>query len=354
MIIKPPSGGGTEILRAISKHEDSQQLDAITPSTLSSGLKMGKDKHGGEKILEKLNGKRVITLDMSRYLGERADVRRQIFSQLRGAYDGSVVTAFGSTAGIVDQQDFRFDWIVAATPAIERFRGFEAELGERFVDVRLNVDRMEVALKAAETEVEGATDEMRNAIRSVVCGLIDECRYNEVEAPTYWKRIARLGDATATLRSPVVRDRTHDVIAMPDPEVGGRLTKVLIRLSKGMAMLRRKAKPDELDYLALLRVASDSIPMTRLAVLACVLDGITDTSEIAENTRVGKNTVGEELENLRLLGVIKRGMILTKEWEVIMEDTGLNFAITRPAGYTVIGWAKVKDFKTGGADIPEE
>ncbi len=322
----------------------------FTPSSLSSGLKTDNGKHAGEKLLEQLDGKRLVTFDMSQLIGERNDNRRKIFSQLRSAYDGDVVVAYGSTAGLVEQHNFRFDWIVAATPAIERARSFEADLGERFMDIRLGVNRHQAVRRAVEAEILGQTGEMREEIAQAVCQLIDNCEAAVVESPKYWEQIASLADATAILRTAVPRNGGHGVIAVPEPEIGGRLAKMLIKLSKGMAMLRQKPIPDERDYNALLRVAVDSIPSVRIHVLKQILRGNTANQQIEKATGLGCSKVSEIVIDLRLLGVTGKDNLLTDKWQEVMNDTRLGLALTRPQGYSVGAWASIVEAEK---QIPE-
>ena len=55
--IGPSRSGRTELLRAITAHPDSAEIEVLTPAAFRGGFKKG------PKLLERLNGKQVITKD---------------------------------------------------------------------------------------------------------------------------------------------------------------------------------------------------------------------------------------------------------------------------------------------------
>ncbi|MHA1835166.1 MAG: hypothetical protein ACTSV7_14415, partial [Candidatus Baldrarchaeia archaeon] len=58
-IIGASRSGRTELLRALLKDEDSVEMESLTPASIRGGFK------GGERLLDRINGKRVITKDLA-------------------------------------------------------------------------------------------------------------------------------------------------------------------------------------------------------------------------------------------------------------------------------------------------
>ncbi|MFC1981106.1 hypothetical protein ACFLVN_02550 [Chloroflexota bacterium] len=107
--IGPSRSGRTELLRAIAEdHDDCAEMEVLTPAAFRGGFKKG------PKVLDRINGKLVITKDIASILTSRKDMRTEIFGVLRGIKDGKLTADFGSDQGYL-LQEARFDWILAAT-----------------------------------------------------------------------------------------------------------------------------------------------------------------------------------------------------------------------------------------------
>ena len=295
------SGAGkTELLRAISAHADSFELATFTPASLAGGYK------DGYKLLKDINGKRVVTLDISPLITKNRDTRKQLFGILRYAFDGSFVSAFGSPEEILKQKA-SFDWLLGATPAIESQRNLDAELGERFVDLRLKLNDPEKAAERAFKNA-GVLTQMRQELGEVVKQLLEYCKASSKPQiyPDIADKIPKLANIMALLRSPVPRDRYHNVSYMPQPELGTRIAQSLNKLAKGIALIKGKKEADWEEYLALVRIATDSIPSTRRVILAEYVNGKRKIEDIAKATSLSAGQVSELLQDLELL-CIKRG-----------------------------------------------
>jgi len=128
--IGPSRSGRTELLRAIAAHPNCAEIEVLTPAAFRGGFKKG------PKVLDRINGKLVITKDIAEILTARKDLRTEIFGVLRGIKDGKLTSDFGSDEGHL-VQEAKFDWILAATSSgIEQQRQLEGLLGQRFIDLR--------------------------------------------------------------------------------------------------------------------------------------------------------------------------------------------------------------------------
>ena len=80
-------------------------------------------------------------------------------------------------------------------------------------------------------------------------------------------RLAALASFTARARSGVVWDLRGEVEYVPEPEGPGRLAKQLATFARGLAVIRGASEVTEADYLTVYRVAEDTVPAQRRAML---------------------------------------------------------------------------------------
>jgi hypothetical protein len=99
-VIGASRSGKTEMLRAISSHLDCTKVEAITPAALRGGFKTA------PKLLERMNGKLVVTNDFAALLTTRPDARNEIFGLLRPIKDGELHSDFGSDEGYLSQKAY--------------------------------------------------------------------------------------------------------------------------------------------------------------------------------------------------------------------------------------------------------
>ena len=77
-----------------------------------------------------------------------------------------------------------------------------------------------------------------------------------------------LADLVAKARAPVQRDGySRDVVASPQPEGPGRLAKQLRQLLVGLCIVHGKHEPGEEELAILRKVARDTMPPFRAAIL---------------------------------------------------------------------------------------
>ena len=93
LVVGPSGGGKTELLSIFADSDDAMMLSKLTPHTLLSGLKTVQP---GTDLIFQLNDKLLVIKDLAPILESGQDQQREIFSDLRDAYDGRVVKAWGS------------------------------------------------------------------------------------------------------------------------------------------------------------------------------------------------------------------------------------------------------------------
>ena len=313
-IIKASGAGGTTLLMPLLANEDSKLLGSLTEASTEGKM------DGGAMLLSEFDGKRAITLDLSKIISKRSYVRTAVFGGLRDVYDGTTATLTNTKDGYRPYSG-KFDWLLATTgAAIEGQRNLDAELGQRFLDLRLQVDADEAVEQA--TKIASANMlEQRDRELSAACNELLKDAKQRAEQQGYPKipdsipqgiraklsmqqRIVELGKILPRLRSTVKRDYQHNVISKPEIEVGTRVVECFCRLAQGIALIAGHDEVSTYEYFHLIRVALDSVSSVRRQVLAQILSGNTTEASIQE--ALGYNPY-YPLEDLRLLGITSRG-----------------------------------------------
>lgn len=285
--------GKTELLRAIARHPDSTELEVITPASIRGGLE------GGHRLLERINGKLVITKDLASILTAKRETRNEVFGLLRNVKDGKLTADFGTGDGYVAQVA-RFDWIIGTTPVFAQYRQFEDLLGARYIDLHWRIGNREEMTYQAMANNPILETVIRPAIAEAESKLIDRAKSMQQSHPAELTEGTRQiimdwADLTARLRSPVARDTHHRVRFHPEPEVGTDLAQGFERIAKGLTLI-----PDVSNIeLYIARLCQDSIPYDRRELIG----------ELLKEGTVTANAGGAlyfNLEDLRLLGVCEK------------------------------------------------
>lgn len=150
---------------------------------------------------------------------------------------------------------------------------------------------------------------MRRELREAVAALFAELVALRVPiAEPVAERIAALAAFTARARSGVVWDGRGEIEYVPEPEGPGRLAKQLATLARGLAVIRDTREVTDADYLTVYRVAEDTVPAQRRAVLVPLLhtDEELETSRVAELARYPTSTARRYLHELAAMGLVDR------------------------------------------------
>jgi FaeA-like protein len=112
----------------------------------------------------------------------------------------------------------------------------------------------------------------------------------------------------ATARSELVRDWKGEVTYIPEPEGPARLAKQLALFGKALALIRGKSEVSESEYVALYRLAEDTLPRHKLSTLAVLIgaDTALKTSQVGEKTRYPTDTVRRYLQDLAAMNLVER------------------------------------------------
>jgi hypothetical protein len=309
-VIDASGGGKTEMLRALRTRKDAYFLSKLTEKSLKSGYR-DPQHPAKDPSLPQLHGKILIIKDLSPLLSMRREARATIFSDLRDAYDGFSDDAYGNVGKVGYQS--RFSFLAASTLAIERFDAVDHELGERSIKYRARGSENRSKVRRAVENV-GKDDTQRSEITAAINGFLDGLGNTiPTEVPDdIQEKLITVSDLIATARSPVPRDRNHELMYAPRPEVGTRLGKELTKLLLALAHVRGKPVPDLGDFLTVCRVAEDCLHPNRLSVLRSIVSG--------GECELPPTTAKHAKEDLKVLRILDAEFRLCDRWEQDLRD----------------------------------
>lgn len=296
-IIGASRSGRTELLRALLEDEDSIEMESLTPASIRGGFK------GGERLLDRIDGKRVITKDLAPLITARRETRLEIFGLLRSVKDGSISADFGTWEGHI-YQEINFDWILAVTPVIESIRQIESLLGERYIDLHwIPGNRKQMAYRAAINNPH--LSEIRDQLSRNVCSLLAKAKKmakkRTIELCKREKRvIAKYADVVALCRSPIQKDSRGNILATPKPEIGTSLAQDFSRTALGLRLIGINNWRPYIE-----RLAWDCIPSVRAAILKTLQAKPRSVQDLHERTGIPTSTIYYYLKDLQILKVVE-------------------------------------------------
>ena len=269
-LIGVPGSGKTIILETFADHKKIYDISTITGNTLISGMitRDGSDP----SLLPELDGKILIIKDLTVLLDGRYDTAKDVFGQLRDAFDGRARKRFGT--GKDDVYELKFGVVAAVTLIIDSHPGLLSDVGERFLYYRLeDIDQAEAkerALKASmvddwkaqHTEMKYAAHHVLN-LKPETIPKLSKKQQEEIVEIAHVASIARLS---------VRRDRSSKSIKFPaKPEVPTRLTQQLCALAQGIAIAREKTTVTSEEMRVVKKTALDCLSSNRIETLQVLL-----------------------------------------------------------------------------------
>ncbi|MCJ7805235.1 ATP-binding protein [Patescibacteria group bacterium] len=306
-IIGASGTGKTELLRTIAEQEGySTTMESITPGAIRRGYSFKRDKDIQKPLLERLDGKLVITKEFAVILTKDLDTQKEIFGLLRGVHDGELDADYGSEEGHLHQET-KFDWILGTTQFVERQRQLEQLLGSRFMDLRWGRPIEEGVAVDKAVYNDGNLTAIRIKLKEAMTDII----LNTVAYPKpKLEYLAPLANLAAMLRTPVERNtRTNEIYDIPDIELGTRFGQAISRLARGLLMIGvpiSELKP------YLVRLVMDCMSKKRAVIIRAWLEGLQKQQDIADAAKMSVAYVNRTIEDLRLLGWVDSKLELLK------------------------------------------
>jgi hypothetical protein len=306
LIVAPPSGTKTELLRALWGVPGVFPLSELTARTFASGL----ETHGDDpSLLHRLTDEILVLKDFTTVLEMHREERQAILAQLREIYDGRYDKVWGTGKELHWQG--RLGLLAGVTPIIDSYHAVLSVLGERFLVLRMEQPARH---KSAQKALENARQEsqMREALAGTVHSFMAALPTTPPEVPESLNdRLIHLADFVTRCRSGVVRDGyRRELEYAPEPEMPARFAKQLFELLRGVALVlgHQEATAEDMDRVA--RVALDCIPAVRRVVLRAVaklseVDDSLKTTQVSQVVQYASATVRRALEDLQALGVLQ-------------------------------------------------
>ena len=312
--VGPPGAGKTMLLQALAGSERCIFRSTITAHSLVSGWKEDKDS----SLIPKLSKKCFILKDYTEVLSLPEPQKDEIYSTLRGAYDGSVVRSYGNNQNrkydkTSDPKFERFSMIAGVTHAIHGEQ--QASLGERFlrlqmgtIDAKTLRDIQDAALDSIGFELE-KEDAVQLASAQFLKRTITKDDLPDLVG-SYRTRLHALVELIGYMRAHVERDRFlwDDYKYRPVPEVGTRLVKQLGTLAMCIAVVDRKTEIDDEVYHLVERVAMDTAYGFHLDIINAMMlesgEGVSKR-QIAERVNLSTATIKRRFDDLVLLKMVK-------------------------------------------------
>jgi len=358
LIVAPPGGTKTELLRALYGYRGIYPLSELTAKTFASGLEVpgGADP----SLLTRLTNEILVLKDFTSVLEMRREDRQTILAQLREIYDGRYDKTWGTGREL--HWEGRLGFVAGVTPIIDKHQGAMSILGERFVLFRPSMpDRKELAKAALRSR--GHERQMRRELAAAMRGFLSArgSALPTVEA-TVVDRIATVADFVTRARSGVQRDGyRRELEYAPEPEAPTRFAKVLLALASGIALAYDSPAVTDRELSLVLRVALDCLPLIRHRVIAALVQGTIasdeegrlSTSEIAGTAQFSSAAVRRALEDLQALEVLvchKTGEGKADEWELHEGWAGVFRALAVDAAG--IGDPRATEPGNAGCDAP--
>jgi len=325
MLIGKSGCGKSELLNSLDEVSESYLVSKLTPNALASGY-----REGEHSLLNELDKKILIIKDMSTLTEMPADARGSIFADLRDAYDGRFVKKTGSST--VDWRG-KFGVIGGATPAIEKVKGYDASLGERFLNLKFRTDEEDEYLiqeKSIANNMKRSI--MQKALKDAAVKFFKQFRRNkELEIPPAVTRAILISArSVAKARSGVSRDRfTRDVDEMVmTSEVPTRITAQLLLVSRAALDI---GSDEKTTIRIVQRLCLDSIPSVRIQILRHLIQGAERAKDLRTLVRMSRPVIERALEDMWFLHLVSRDMGSNyKVSDVSMENILINTGTAKP------------------------
>lgn len=304
-VVGQPGAAKTRLLTGFKESDRCVFRSKITRNSLISGWKGSKDP----SLLPKLTDKTFVVKDFTEILAMPAPDKEEIFSTLRGAYDGYADKSFGNDVERL-YEDCHFSMLAGVTDQIHAHSG--ASMGERFIKFQLGAlagqtedDVLDSTIASIGKERK-EDDGIQRVVASYLQRKVDEGALPSI-GPAERERVKALARLVARMRATVSYDiRTGEVTHRPKAESPTRLTKQLGKLAMMLAWVddRGEVSPDDVDLVQ--RVAFDTAYGFNLDIVDAMMTmgGRATKSDVRDAARVPSTTCYRRMDDLETMGVV--------------------------------------------------
>lgn len=311
-VVGPPGSGKTSMVSPFAAHEGCVFRSNLGPKELVSGYPGNPDP----SLLPLLFGKTLILKDMTELLGMPPTVQEEVFSTLRGAYDGHVSRSYGN--GVKREYTGRFSMIAGVTNKIHGQS--RANLGERYLKYQLLPQKKDydptAVIDAAIANI-GRESIMLEALGDVTNSFLDRAidhdRCKRYISKDQQARINALAQIIALLRGQVERKEygDNDVLYRPQGEVGSRLGVQLFKTAMVVAEVSGAGKLLPADFALVERIAFDTAIGWHLDVIQAMMEQKHEdlsSKDIAAAANLPSTNTNRKIDDLVMLGCLQKRM----------------------------------------------
>ena len=315
MLVGPPAGGKTEVLKLLGPVANAA-LDDVTAPGLLSWSDMSRGRPVG--VLMRIPNPAFVTIsDFSTVLASsQRGLRDQLFALLRVVFDGKVTRSLGNADKMLTWEG-RVTLLAACTPAIDNYSSHSDALGPRWVFLRIRA-RDQAAQRAVLRKARGNTTAGRAKSQALARQLVRlaVARLSSIElSPEFHDAIDNLSLVTCSGRATVPRESSwrREIDGVVDKEEPPRVAKQLTILALCCCAIGLT----EHEALSLCRrVALDSAPALRgRAVLMLAELGSFTAAEMARAVGCSPKTAARVLEDLAFIGIATQADSSASRWD---------------------------------------
>lgn len=238
----------------------------ITDQVSLAGIRSASKGREGAGILQRL-GKRGLWVfpDFTVILNMREDKRTELFGIQRRIYDGSY---FRASDGERIPWEGRIHSIAACTPAIERYYHAHADLGQRYIQVRIEKSSSCDELVRKGVKQNNHWDQFQHDIKDAAANYLNRANGHLPPVPfPVSRKISEWADFVSICRQPISRNYKDEITGTAGEEGSSRLEQQLHGLLQADAWLQGQWEVDRHQTSLIERIAFDCLPRDRRAVL---------------------------------------------------------------------------------------
>lgn len=336
----------------------------ITSTVTSEGALLSatpareKTKGSTGGLLRKIgDGGVLVVKDFTSILSMNRDLRASVLAALREVYDGRWERNVGTDGGKTLTWEGRIVLIGAVTTAYDSAHAVISAMGDRFALVRVDSSTGRLAAgRQALTNVNHEIEmrsELSQAVRELIGNHLLPGRAELTESDM--DVLLVVADLVTFARTAVERDYQGNVTEAHAPEMPTRFAKMLGQIVRGGLAI---GMDHDRALSTAVRVAGDSMPPLRLALLADLLDHPhSTTTEVRKRLQRPHNTVDRELQALHLLGLLHQNQEDGgRGWRYVLaepvDQAALKLLVSRNVSTQNIGIQEEQTTRVPGSDIP--
>lgn len=315
-IVGPAGFGKSEVICSFKEAKNLCHFEStLRRTTLISGFNKGPDP----SIIPLLNNRTLMCKDYTEVLDCNHQEQKDIYSTLRGGFDGSVDFEFGN--GVKRHYNSRFGIIAGVTHNIRRFSN--ASVGERFLRYIMAVEKVDWRKqqeKALDTDLFCSKEQLYLLafVKKFLAQEFDfsDDKVRQVLNPVYKNKLSYLAKLAANLRTTVDRHeyglKYGEVAFEPLSEAGNRIYAQISKLCISLAILEGKPEIDEEIYQVAYKVAFDTVYSFQIKILDYMFrtNKYVTKKELGEELGISLQGVGGHVEDLQVLGWVKKGIVI--------------------------------------------